>query len=207
METKRLNQRNKTDPAVRQELQELLDAEEANTRRERAALQEHMRQIKEKDRVRRELAEVAARLKKTRQLNREADAVVAARAQIKAYSLESLGIGKKNGGGQQYHKTRMEVMERLRRVATLSPQQTADWECFKTTWDKTMAAAAEEDWAAMFAQIVQKIMDDLTAGITNALSEFMHRETQRILGTAPALMVPGDGGQQPFHHGDGVVKN
>ena len=85
----------------------------------------------------------------------------------------------------------MEVMERLRRVAALSPQQTADWEYFKTTWDKTMAAAAEEDWAAMFAQIVQKIMDDLAAGTTNALSEFMHRETHRALGTVAALMVPG----------------
>ena len=91
----------------------------------------------------------------------------------------------------QFHKTRMEVMERLRRVAALSPQQTADWEYFKTTWDKTMATAAEQDWAEMFAQIVQNIGNDLTAGTKNALSEFMHRETQRVLGKIPALMVPG----------------
>ena len=206
METKRFNQRNKTDPAVRQELQDLVDAEDAHIRRERAALQEHMRQIKEKDRVRRELAEVTARLKKTRQLNREAEAVVAARAQIKAYSLEMLGKGKKNAGGQQYHKTRMEVMERLRRVATLTPQQTADWQYFKTEWDKEYANIMDEHWPEMFAEIVQDIVNKLTAGTTNALSEFMHRETQRILNTTPALMVPGDGGQQPFHHGDGVVK-
>ena len=146
METKRFNQRNRTDPAVQRELKGLLDAEGEKIRRARADLQEHMRQIKEKDRVRRELAEVTAQLKKTRQLNREAEAVVAARHQIKVYSLDMLGAGKKNGGGLQYHKTRMEVMERLRRVATLSPQQTADWEYFKTTWDRTMAAATEEDW-------------------------------------------------------------
>ena len=73
----------------------------------------------------------------------------------------------------------------------LSPQQTADWEYFKTTWDKAMATATDEDWAQMFAQIVQNIMNELTAGTTNALSEFMHRETRRVLGNIPALMVPG----------------
>ena len=206
METKRFNQRNKTDPAVRQELRSLLDAEEARIRRDRAALQEHMRQTREKDRVKRELTELAARLRKTRQQNREAEAVVAARAQIKAYSLESLGIGKKNGGGQQYHKTRMEVMERLRRVAKLSPQQTAHWDYFKSAWDKSMSHSCNQDWAVMFSQMMQQIVNDLTAGKLNALSEFMYNETKRSLLEVPALMVPGDGGQQPFHHGDVVVK-
>ena len=102
-----------------------------------------------------------------------------------------LGAGKKNGGGLQYHKTRVEVMERLRRVAALSPQQTADWEYFKTTWDKTMATAANEDWGVMFAHIVQNILNELTAGAKSALSDFMHREARRVLGTVPALMVPG----------------
>ena len=157
----------------------LLDAEDAQFRRERAELQEHMRQTKGLDRVRRELAEVTAQLKKTRRLNRDAEAVVAARQQIKAYSLDMLGHGKKNGGGLQFHKTRMEVMERLRRVAALSPQQTADWEYFKTTWDKTMAAAAHEDWAVIFSQIVQDIMNDLTAGTTNALIICVHAQGNR----------------------------
>ena len=117
--------------------------------------------------------------------------MLAARQQIKAYSLEMLGVGRKSGGGLHVHKTRMEVMERLRRVAALSPQQTADWEYFKTTWDKTMATATEEDWAEMFAEIVQNIVNELTVGTTNALSEFMHRETQRVLGKIPALMALG----------------
>ena len=82
-------------------------------------------------------------------------------------------------------------MERLRRVASLSPQQTADWEYFKTTWDKTMSTATNEDWAQIFAHIVQNIISDLTAGSTNALSEFMHKETQRVLGQTLALMMPG----------------
>ena len=102
-----------------------------------------------------------------------------------------LGLARSMDGGVQYHKTRMEVVARLRRVAALSPQQTADWEYFKTTWDKPMATATDEDWAQMFAQIAQDIMNELTAGTTNALSAFMHRETQRVLGNIPALVVPG----------------
>ena len=117
--------------------------------------------------------------------------MVAARQQIKAYSVDMLGAGRKYGGAKEFHKMRMEVMERLRRVAALAPQQTADWEYFKTAWDKAMAAAAEEDWAQMFAQIVQNIVNELTAGTTNALSVFMYQETQRALGNVPALMVPG----------------
>ena len=98
-EIKRFNQQNRTDPAVQQEMKKLQDAEEAKFRQERAVLQEHMRQTKERDRVRKELAEVTARLKKTRQLNREAEAVVAARQQFKAYSFDMLGDGRKKAGG------------------------------------------------------------------------------------------------------------
>ena len=94
-------------------------------------------------------------------------------------------------GGLQFHRTRMEVMERARRVATLSPQQTGDWDFFKTSWDRIMAENCEEDWAQMFAEMIQGIMNALTAGKTNALSLFMHKETQRVLGQTPALMMPG----------------
>ena len=45
-------------------MKELLDAEEEKFRRDRAELQEHMRLTKEKDRARRELADVTAQLKK-----------------------------------------------------------------------------------------------------------------------------------------------
>ena len=54
-----------------------------------------------------------------------------------------------------------------------------------------MTDACEEDWAQMFAEILQIIMNDLTVGKKNALSVFMHRETQRVLGQSPALMMPG----------------
>ena len=116
---------------------------------------------------------------------------MAERQQLKAYSLQALGKGKKNGGGEQHHKARLEVLERIRKVAELTPAQTGGWDCFKSNWDKTMAQAMGQDWAEVFAENMQKIINDLSAGKTNALSEFMHRETQRVLTTTPALMVPG----------------
>ena len=99
MEMKRFNQQNRTDPAVQQEMKNLQDAEEEKFRQERAVLQEHMQQTRERDRVKRELAEATARLRKTRRLNREAEAVVVAREQFKAYSLDMMGDGKKKAGG------------------------------------------------------------------------------------------------------------
>ena len=122
---------------------------------------------------------------------RDAEAVVAARQQIKAYSVQTLGKGKKNGGGEQHHKARLEVLERLRKAAELTPEQTGGWDFFKSSWDRAMAEAMGEDWAETFAQIMQKIINDLSEGKTNALSEFMHRETMRVLTTTPALIVPG----------------
>ena len=91
----------------------------------------------------------------------------------------------------QCHKIRMEVMDRLRLIAELTPQQTADWDYFKTMWDKNGADAMEQDWARLFAEMIQKILNDLVDGRGNALSEFMHRETKRVLRNTPASMVPG----------------
>ena len=48
-----------------------------------------------------------------------------------------------------------------------------------------------EGWAELFAQIPQNVIDGLENGTTNALSDFMYRETKRVLGHAPALVVPG----------------
>ena len=137
------------------------------------------------------MEEAKEKVQKIRKETREAEAAVAARHEIKAYSMEVLGKGKKNGGSEQHHKARMEVMGRLRKAAELAPRQTGEWDFFRTQWDRAMAAAMGEDWAETFAQIIQKIINDLAEGKRNALSEFMHKETQRVLPTAPALMVPG----------------
>ena len=54
-----------------------------------------------------------------------------------------------------------------------------------------MAAAHGAEWAQLFAEIVQKVVNDLQEGRKEALSEFMHNETRRVLGDVPALVLPG----------------
>jgi len=98
-ETRRFNARNKTDPVVIQELKAISDAEEETYRRDRVEFQEQMRQTREKDRVRKELACAPAQLKETRAKVREAEAAVAAKEQFKTYIEEMLGHGKHKGRG------------------------------------------------------------------------------------------------------------
>ena len=82
-------------------------------------------------------------------------------------------------------------MERIRAAAALSPEQATDWEFSKTTWEGDMADAQQDTWGELFAELMQHILNELGAGKTRALSEFMHAETQRVLGDVPALSVPG----------------
>ena len=192
-ETKRFNILMRGDEKVLQEMRAGLEAEEAMYRRGRREFQEHMQQKREKARVEHALKEATAKLHRARKEQREAEAVVTAREEVKAYSLEMLGKGKKKGGLQQHQKARLEVLQRMRRAAELSPEQTSQWEFFKTTWDREMAEAHGEDWAELFAELIQQVLNDLTEGRRNALSVFMHNETKRVLADTPALLVPGKG--------------
>ena len=190
-ETKRINGVMRSEENVLQEMRKGLEAEEATYRRERLEFQEHMQQKREKARVENELKEAKASLQRARKEQRDAEAVVTAMEEVKVYSLEMLGKGKKRGGTQQNQKARLEVLQRLRKAAELSPEQTSQWEYFKTTWDREMAEAHEEDWAELFAEMVQQVLNDLVEGRSNALSVFMHNETRRVLAETPALLVPG----------------
>ena len=177
--------------ALLKEMRAGLEAEEAVYRRGRLEFQEYMKQKREKKRVENELKEAKASLQRARKEQRDAEAVVTAMEEVKWYSLEMLGKGKKRGGTQQNQKARLEVLQRLRKAAELSPEQTSQWEYFKTTWDREMAEAHEEDWAELFAELVQQVLNDLAEGRSNALSVFMHNETRRVLAETPALIVPG----------------
>ena len=190
-EGKRFQVRMRGDAVVEQAMRASLDAEEAKFREARRELQEQMQRVKEKAHVQRELDEAAKDLKRLRKETRQAEAVITAKEHFKAYSLEMLGRGKKKGGGLQHQKARLDVLERLRKAAELSPQQTSHWDYFKTTWDAEMAAAHGEDWAPLFAEMMQKLVEDLLAGKRNAVSALMNQETQRVLASVPALVVPG----------------
>ena len=116
--------------------------------------------------------------------------MVTAMEQVKAFSLDMLGHGKKGGGTQAHHKARLQVLQALRKAAELSPEQTSQWDFFKTQWDTKLAAIHGDGWGQLFAEIVQKVVDDLVGGRRDALSVFMHNETRRVLGDVPALVLP-----------------
>ena len=82
-------------------------------------------------------------------------------------------------------------MERIRAAAELSLEQANAWEFFRAAWDREMADAQQEKWGELFAEVMQHILNELAAGKKEALSKFMHAETQRVLGDVPALSVPG----------------
>ena len=72
------------------------------------------------------------------------------------------------------------MLERLRRAAELSAAQTSLWDCFKNSWDKEMAEIHGENWAELFAQQVQNVINELAAGRSDALSVFMYNESRRV---------------------------
>ena len=190
-ESKRFTARMRGNEQVEQEMRAGLEAEEARFRRDRLEFQEHMQQKKEKARVERELKEATASLQKARKEQRNAEAMVMAMEEVKYFSLQMLGEAKKKGCIQQHHKARLEVLQRVRKAAELSPEQTGQWDYVKTVWDQKMAEAHGENWAQLFAELIQKVLNDLADGRRNALSEFMHNETKRVLAGVPALVVPG----------------
>ena len=134
------------------------------------------------------MKEATDRLKQVRKAQREAEAAVAAMEQVRVYSLDQLGKGKRNCGTVSHQKARFQVLQSLRRAAELSPEQTSHWEFFKTQWDRKMAATRGEDWAQFFAEMIQNVVNDLQEGGRNALSVFMTNETRRVLGDVPALV-------------------
>ena len=70
---------------------------------------------------------------------------------------------------------------------------------FKREWDAKLAEIHGEEWAQLFAEQLQNVLGELENGRTNALSDFMHCETIRVLAEVPVLMLPGvplgDGGK------------
>ncbi len=86
----------------------------------------------------------------------------------------------------------MQVLNRIRQIAELCPEQQDDWDYFTTSWDREMAVAHEEDRPELFAEYVQMILDDPMGGNRLAPSTFMRPETQRVLCTVPVLRVPGE---------------
>ena len=190
-ESKRFHKRIRGDASVAAVLRTTMEAEEALVKKHRAEHEEDMKRRRDKKRTDNDLTATQAALKKARRDIREAAAVITAKETVKSFSLASFGEGRKNGGGAQFQKARFEALERVRAAAQLSPEQLNDWEYFKTNWDKAMAESHCVNWTKLFAEIVQNVLEELEGGELNAFSDFVHKETKRVLGDIPGLVIPG----------------
>ena len=171
------------------DLMQELQAEEATFRIARMQHQEKMTLKKEKEAAIRALKEADASLKQATKDRRRDEKVAMAMVAAKAFTLPQLGQGRKLGGNMAHQKHRRDVLERVREVAEMSPQQTCHWDLFKRVWDETMAETHGINWGKFFAEIVQNLLGDIYAGKTDALSLFMEKERQRVLGVVLALVI------------------
>ena len=72
----------------------------------------------------------------------------------------------------------------------LAAGQRNNWMFFKETWDERMLHEHKEAWGILFAELMQKVINDSQSGISNAFSLFVERETQRCLAARPVLLCP-----------------
>ena len=180
----------KGNPKVTAELEEGLRAEEKRMREARVEYAEQMRLKKETELAKKALADTARQLKKRKQDVKHQDKVLAAMVTSRAYTLEMLGATHKKGGTKEHAKNRSKVLDQVREVGELSPQQTFRWTFSKTAWDESMAAFHKDKWAGVFAEMMQNILQALLAGQTDALSVFVESEKARVLSDVPALVIP-----------------
>ena len=111
--------------------------------------------------------------------------------QMKRYSLEKMGAGHKNGGTIAHKKVRRDALSRLRGCGGLSAEQEGAFDWFIDEWDAVNAAKSADDWARIFAEIMQNLTNKLIEGDTVAVSDFMYKEMKRCLSHVPCLMVLG----------------
>ena len=180
----------KQDPKVTADLARGIMAEEARMEDARVEYKEQMSLKRENTMAKKALADTDRELKKRKRDLKHQDKVIAAMTASRAYSLASLGDGHKKGGTKDHAKNRSKVLDQVREVGELSAEQTFHWGCFKTAWDESMMAFHKEQWAGVFAQVVQNILTDLLEGQTDALSVFVENEKARVLSNVPALVIP-----------------
>ena len=128
----------KQDPKVTADLAGGILAEEARMRDARKDYVEQMKLKRENALAKKALAETDRQLKKRKQDLKHQDKVLAAMTASRAYTLAMLRDKHKKGGAREHAKNRSKVLEQVREVGELSPEQTFQWSCFKTAWDESM---------------------------------------------------------------------
>ena len=155
----------------------------------RRALDELNHQQQTKKRLVAQAKEEERKVKAARQKLRILEDTAVMKKEMATFTPESLGYNVPNHQEKKYRERRHTVLDRLSKLGQgLSSAQKIDFPWFKEAWDKAMLDRYGSEWGVLFASQVQHILDDISAGKTNAFSLMVHSETQREL-NLPALRL------------------
>ena len=120
---------------------------------------------------------------------RELEDTAVMKSEMATYTPAMLGHNASNPYAKIYRERRHIVLDKLAKLGQgLSPAQKVDFPWFKDAWDSAMVDSHGELWGELFAMQMQKILDDISSGVTNSFSEMIYSETNRML-HEPALRL------------------
>ena len=180
------------DPDVSQAFFDDQDADQRKMRREMASIRQAFAEDKQR---RLAIKDLLAQQEKAREKKLElmrASTLVECEKALKSWDLDDLGQGHASGGTRQHAKSRVEILERLRRRSKpLPPDLANDWHWFLKHWDtarvNVLHAWQRPGWAGDFFKIVQGLVEQLKEN-EDALATWMRRERRKRL-AAPALQL------------------
>ena len=91
---------------------------------------------------------------------------------------------------KEHQQRRFEVLDRIRAVSWLNPQQARYWQVFKELWDEKRRHAQGPEWGRIFAEETKHILEDMYNGDLQALSKWMEKERARVLPMEECLQMP-----------------
>ena len=104
-------------------LEEVLAADSKKRRKLQEEYQKAVTQVKEKHALQQKLPQSKANFAKLSAELKRVEAVVAALTIQKSFFAELLGQGRSRGGNSDHKRNRYEVLERVRRVSSLTAEQ------------------------------------------------------------------------------------
>jgi hypothetical protein len=188
-ERRRLRHLTKENPDVARQLIRKQDAEAARQLKRRRELDELNQQQQTKKRLLAETREEEKKVSAARKQLRVLEDNAVMKTELSTYTPEMLGYEVPNPTLKVYREKRHIVLDKLSRLGQgLSPAQKADFAWWKEAWDGQMLGTHGQQWGQIFAMHAQHILDEISAGKTNAFSVMMHTETIRLL-HGPALRL------------------
>ena len=105
-------------------------------------------------------------------------------------AMQSLGFEAKNFHQAKYRAARFEVLDKLSKLGQgLSDLQKNDFAWFKETWDEYNLEQEQDQWGLTFSTYVQHILNEISAGQTNAFSQMVFEQTRLLVAAKPALRL------------------